>query len=99
MFWVNSSWYILYIYDKTPVLEPYRGTKDWRTLQEKKEYAEDYEKYCSKSVTHRNWNFSNIALVISDYLNQIFSVSSLSCGHIKQPEWSIRIHSGVCHSC
>jgi hypothetical protein len=23
-------------------------------LQEKKEYAEDYEKYCSKSVMHKN---------------------------------------------
>lgn len=42
------------IYDKKPVLEPYRGSKVWMTLWEKKEYAEDYEKYCSKSVTHRN---------------------------------------------
>lgn len=42
------------IYDKKPVLKPYRGSEDWRTLQENKEYAEDYEKYWSKSVMHRN---------------------------------------------
>jgi len=37
--------------------------------------------------------------MISDHLNQIFCVTLLSCGHIKQPEWPIRIASGVCHSC